>query len=133
MSITSRTSTHGSTTLVSPSSDASIQYLSWIRQNTTEVVQSADFLHPKTEEGGDKQEEWGRGDTVFRSSWPYFEALDAFLKPHVATRESVTNLVILHCIDMCLLVAILTNYLDTKQCYHINASNNDQITQQVSR
>ena len=32
-------------------------------------------------------------DTVFRSCWPYFEALDAFLRPEVAMRESVTNLV----------------------------------------
>ena len=32
-------------------------------------------------------------DTVFRSCWPDFEALDAFLKPQVAMRESVTNLV----------------------------------------
>ena len=43
------------------SSDAFIKYLSWIRQNATELVQSVDFLHPRTEEGGDQREEWGRG------------------------------------------------------------------------
>ena len=35
MSITSRTCTPGSTTRVSPSADASIQYSRWIRQNAT--------------------------------------------------------------------------------------------------
>ena len=41
--------------------NAFIKYLSWIRQNATEVVQSVDFVHPRTEEGGDQREEWGGG------------------------------------------------------------------------